>query len=105
MQRKFILCSVSFLIQYMPLLLNRQHFDCFHIVYSLNIDVIILQQDHFTSPDEYDDHEALYNAITSHEDHMVISHEADPAWRNAVLSNVNSLLALRYIFEYSRLTH
>jgi len=28
---------------------------------------------------------------------MVISHEADPAWRNAVLSNVPSLLALRYI--------
>ncbi len=53
-------------------------------------------QDHFTSPDEYDDHEALYNAISSHEDTMVISHEADPAWRNAVLSNVNSLLALRY---------
>ena len=52
-------------------------------------------QDHFTSPDEYDDHEALYNAISSHEDSMVISHEADPAWRNAVLSNVNSLLALR----------
>ncbi len=53
-------------------------------------------QDHFTSPDEYDDHEALYGAISSHEDSMVISHEADPAWRNAVLSNVNSLLALRY---------
>ena len=56
-------------------------------------------QDHFTSPDEYDDHEALYNAISNHEDSMVISHEADPAWRNAVLSNVNSLLALRYFYH------
>ena len=56
----------------------------------------ITTQDHFTSPDDYDDHSTLYDAITSHEDNMVISHEADPVWRNAVLSNVPSLLALRY---------
>ena len=30
---------------------------------------------------------------------MVISHEADPAWRNAVLSNVPSLLALRHVLD------
>lgn len=56
-------------------------------------------KDHFTSPDEYDDHARLYDAITQHEQTMVISHEADPAWRNAVLSNVNSLLALRHVFD------
>ena len=52
-------------------------------------------QDHFTAPDEYDDNNVLYDAITLYEQSMVISHEADPAWRNAVLSNVSSLLALR----------
>ncbi|BFZ12057.1 hypothetical protein BsWGS_15095 [Bradybaena similaris] len=58
-----------------------------------------LHQDHFTSPDEYDDCQVLYDAITEHENTMVISHEADPAWRNAVLSNVPSLLALRHVFD------
>ncbi|RUS71347.1 hypothetical protein EGW08_020890, partial [Elysia chlorotica] len=58
-----------------------------------------LHQDHFTAPDEYDDKQVLYDAITEHEATMVISHEADPAWRNAVLSNVPSLLALRHVFD------
>jgi len=57
--------------------------------------VEIIFQDHFTSPEEYNDHQVFYEAISSHEQNMVISHEADPAWRNAVLSNVPSLLALR----------
>ena len=72
------------------------YLSCLVQIYGLTLcNDLKIFQDHFTSPDEYDDHEALYNAITSHEDSMVISHEADPAWRNAVLSNVNSLLALR----------
>ncbi|ELU16306.1 hypothetical protein CAPTEDRAFT_221096 [Capitella teleta] len=58
-----------------------------------------LHQDHFTSPDDYDDHGTLYDAISTHEETMVISHEADPVWRNAVLSNVPSLLALRHVFD------
>ncbi|XP_025105785.1 pecanex-like protein 1 isoform X5 [Pomacea canaliculata] len=58
-----------------------------------------LHQDHFTSPDDYEDNGALYDAITSYEQSMVISHEADPAWRNAVLSNVPSLLALRHVYD------
>ncbi|XP_077995058.1 pecanex-like protein 1 [Glandiceps talaboti] len=58
-----------------------------------------LHQDHFTSPDEYDDHKILYDAITNHEENMVISHEGDPAWRNAVLSNIPSLLALRHVLD------
>ena len=39
----------------------------------------------------------LYNAITSYEESLVIAHEGDPAWRNAVLSNTPSLLALRLV--------
>lgn len=41
-----------------------------------------LHQDHFLSPDEYDDPTALYDAITTHTKDLVISHEADPLWRS-----------------------
>ncbi|XP_067877905.1 pecanex-like protein 3 isoform X2 [Heterodontus francisci] len=58
-----------------------------------------LHQDHFTSPDEYDDPAVLYDAITSNEEKMVISHEGDPAWRNAILTNTQSLLALRHVMD------
>ncbi len=34
-----------------------------------------LHQDHFMSPDEYDDSTVLYDAISSHEKTLVISHE------------------------------
>ena len=54
-----------------------------------------LHQDHFTSPDEYDEPSILYAAIASHEENLVIAHEGDPAWRQAVLANRSSLLALR----------
>ncbi|CAN7995463.1 unnamed protein product [Ixodes hexagonus] len=60
-----------------------------------------LHQDHFMSTEEYDDHAALYDAISNYEKNLVISHEADPAWRNAVLSSVPSLLALRHVFDDS----
>lgn len=56
---------------------------------------MLVLQDHFTCSDEYEECSVLYDAITSHEENLVISHEADPAWRTAVLSNVPSLLALR----------
>ena len=52
-------------------------------------------KDHFTSPDEYEELSVLYDAISSHEESMVISHEGDPKWRQAVLANTPSLLALR----------
>ncbi|XP_066464493.1 pecanex-like protein 1 isoform X9 [Eleutherodactylus coqui] len=58
-----------------------------------------LHQDHFTSPDEYDDPAVLYEAIMSHEQNLVIAHEGDPAWRSAVLSNSPSLLALRHVMD------
>ena len=55
-----------------------------------------LHQDHFTFPDEYDESAILYSAIATHEENLVIAHEGDPAWRQAVLANRDSLLALRY---------
>lgn len=54
-----------------------------------------LHQDHFASPDDYDDNMVLYEAISGYQKNLVISHETDSAWRNAVLSGVPSLLALR----------
>ncbi|GJQ81500.1 putative C-terminus pecanex protein [Trypoxylus dichotomus] len=58
-----------------------------------------LHQDHFMSPDEYDDLSALYDAICKHGEELVISHEGDPAWRSAVLSGTASLLALRHVLD------
>lgn len=58
-----------------------------------------LHQDHFLSPEEYDDQATLYNAITTHTNELVISHEADPLWRNAILRGAPQLLALRHILE------
>lgn len=58
-----------------------------------------LHQDHFLSPEEYNDPSALYNAITTHTNDLVISHEADPVWRNAVLRGAPQLLALRHVME------
>ncbi|KAM9477182.1 pecanex-like protein 1 isoform 1-T1 [Clarias gariepinus] len=58
-----------------------------------------LHQDHFTSPDEYDEPSVLYEAIMSHERTLVIAHEGDPAWRSAVLSNAASLLSLRHVLN------
>lgn len=56
-------------------------------------------QDHFTSPDEYEDPVVLYDAITANEEKMLISHEGDPVWRSAILANMPSLLALRHIMD------
>lgn len=58
-----------------------------------------LHQDHFMSPEEYEILPTLYDAICRHEKELVISHEGDPAWRNAVLSGTPSLLALRHVFD------
>lgn len=59
------------------------------------LNFFLVSKDHFTSPDEYDELSVLYDAISSHEENMVISHEGDPKWRQAVLANTQSLLALR----------
>ncbi|KAG5857857.1 hypothetical protein ANANG_G00023850 [Anguilla anguilla] len=58
-----------------------------------------LHQDHFTSPDEYEEPAVLFEAISTHQQNLVIAHEGDPAWRSAVLSNSPSLLALRHVLD------
>ncbi|XP_020296793.1 pecanex-like protein 3 isoform X2 [Pseudomyrmex gracilis] len=56
-----------------------------------------LHQDHFMSPEQYAESPALFEAIENHDQNLVISHEADPRWRNAVLSGAPSLLAFRHV--------
>lgn len=58
-----------------------------------------LHQDHFLAPDDYDDYSALYESIEQNTKELVISHEADPLWRNAVLRGTPNLLALRHVCE------
>ncbi|XP_046384119.1 pecanex-like protein 1 isoform X2 [Ischnura elegans] len=58
-----------------------------------------LHQDHFMAPEEYEDPAALHAAISAHDRSLVISHEGDPVWRNAVLSGTPSLLALRHVLD------
>lgn len=58
-----------------------------------------LHQDHFMSSDELERSKELFDTIESYTNTLVISHEADPAWRNAVLSGVQSLLALRHVAD------
>lgn len=58
-----------------------------------------LHQDHFMSPEEYEDPAALFDAIETHTNDLVISHEADPLWRAAVLRGAPNLLALRHVME------
>ncbi|BFG02904.1 protein pecanex [Drosophila madeirensis] len=58
-----------------------------------------LQQDHITNPDEFLDPHALYDAIDNCSKELVISHEADPVWRSAVLRGAPNLLALRHVME------
>ncbi|XP_076632780.1 pecanex isoform X1 [Colletes latitarsis] len=58
-----------------------------------------LHQDHFMSPEQYVESSALYEAIDSHDKNLVISHEADPLWRNAILNGAPSLLALRHVLD------
>ncbi|XP_012226316.2 pecanex-like protein 1 isoform X2 [Linepithema humile] len=58
-----------------------------------------LHQDHFMSPEQYAESPALFEAIGNHDQNLVISHEADPLWRNAVLSGAPSLLAFRHVLD------
>ncbi|XP_045536966.1 pecanex-like protein 1 isoform X1 [Papilio machaon] len=58
-----------------------------------------LHQDHFMFPEEYCSASALYAAISSHAQRLVICHEAAPAWRYNVLRGAPHLLALRHVMD------
>ncbi|CCD62116.1 Pecanex-like protein [Caenorhabditis elegans] len=58
-----------------------------------------LHQDHFAQFEEFDENDGLYTVIGEYQTKMFISHEQDPGWRQAILANTPSLLALRHIYD------
>ncbi|KAI1719944.1 pecanex-like protein 1 [Ditylenchus destructor] len=58
-----------------------------------------LHQDHFAAADDLDEMSALYDRIQQYQTKIFISHEHDPAWRDAIIANTPSLLALRHMYD------
>ncbi|CAD5215033.1 unnamed protein product [Bursaphelenchus xylophilus] len=61
-----------------------------------------LHQDHFAAVDDYEEYESFYYRILYYQDNIFISHEHDPAWRQAIIANTPSLLALRHMYDESQ---
>ncbi|XP_069810518.1 pecanex-like protein 2 [Dendropsophus ebraccatus] len=74
--------------------------DLLHTVISPAIRMALkLHQSQFACPEEYEDPPALYEAIKTFGEKIVICDEEDPAWRSAILSNKKELLTLRHVVE------
>ncbi|KAE9550487.1 hypothetical protein FO519_006306 [Halicephalobus sp. NKZ332] len=58
-----------------------------------------LHQDHFAAADDFEQISQLYEKIEHYQTMLFISHEHDPAWRQAIISNTPSLLALRHMYD------
>ncbi|KAI1727558.1 pecanex-like protein 1 [Ditylenchus destructor] len=58
-----------------------------------------LHQDHFAAADDLDEMSALFERIQQYQTKIFISHEHDPAWRDAIIANTPSLLALRHMYD------
>ncbi|KAH7727243.1 Pecanex [Aphelenchoides avenae] len=59
-----------------------------------------LHQDHFAAADDFEEIPILYDRVKYYDDgRMFISHEHDPAWRQAIIANTPSLLALRHMYD------
>ena len=54
-------------------------------------------QDNFTFSDQYETPEGVYDAIMDVQENHIVTHENDRAWRDAVVLNRPSLLALRSV--------
>ena len=50
-----------------------------------------LHQDHFMAPDEYEDCSVLYEAISGHEQNLVISHEGKKYWHVTRLVDISNM--------------
>ncbi|KAM8952946.1 pecanex-like protein 2 [Pelodytes ibericus] len=72
--------------------------DLLHTVVSPAVKMSLkLHQDQFACPEDYDESNALYEAIQTFEEKVVICHEGDPIWRKSILSNKEELLTLRHV--------
>jgi hypothetical protein len=58
-----------------------------------------LHQDHFAIVDDLEEMESLFDRIQHYQHTIFISHEHDPAWRQAIIANTPSLLALRHMYD------
>uniref|UniRef100_A0A914ELU0 Pecanex-like protein n=1 Tax=Acrobeloides nanus TaxID=290746 RepID=A0A914ELU0_9BILA len=58
-----------------------------------------LHQDHFAAADDFEEQGQLYERIQHYQSILFISHEHDPAWRQAIIANTPSLLALRHMYD------
>uniref|UniRef100_A0A915DT89 Pecanex-like protein n=1 Tax=Ditylenchus dipsaci TaxID=166011 RepID=A0A915DT89_9BILA len=58
-----------------------------------------LHQDHFAAVDDFEEMHLLYARIMQYQSRIFISHEHDPAWREAIIANTPSLLALRHMYD------
>ncbi|TMS34665.1 hypothetical protein L596_002206 [Steinernema carpocapsae] len=58
-----------------------------------------LHQDHFAAVCDFEDIAMLFERIQLYQSKLFISHEHDPAWRQAIISNTPSLLALRHVYD------
>ena len=56
-----------------------------------------LPQDYFTYSEQYRTPGGIYSLIQDTHLNHVIAHEGDRAWRNAIILNRPSLLAMRYV--------
>ena len=68
---------------------------CLLLLFLLLLQLFLLRQDNFTFSDEYTTAEGVYEAIADVEENHIVTHENDRAWRDAVVMNKPSLLALR----------
>ena len=60
------------------------------------LSLLCVPQDNFAFSEEYESAHGVYEAIQDVMENHIVTHENDRAWRNAVVMNKPSLLALRY---------
>ncbi|KAI6242853.1 Pecanex-like protein [Aphelenchoides fujianensis] len=61
-----------------------------------------LHQDHFAAMDDFEDLGLLFQRIQFYQTNIFISHEHDPNWRQSIIANTPSLLALRHQYDESQ---
>ena len=67
---------------------------------------LILHQDDLVMKDEYEDEEALYDALQDYDDvhgpmHQIVCSETDPRWFAGIMARAPSMLSLRYNLDDS----
>ena len=72
---------------------------CMHFSTTVHAPLLPNPQDNFTFSDQYETPEGVYDAILDVQENHIVTHENDRAWRDAVVLNRPSLLALRSVIS------